>query len=563
MDKIWLKEYPAGVPAEINPDAYSSLVELFDSCCAEFTERPALSNFDAILTYRELNDLSRIFAAFLQQKLGLKKGDRFAIMLPNVFQYYIALFGALRVGLIVVNVNPLYTGYELAHQLKDAEAKTIVVLANFAHTVEQALTLNVPLKNVIVTEIGDLFPWLKRLTVNFVVKHVQKKITPWSIPNAIAFNKALSKKEKLELQPVPLRGEDVAFFQYTGGTTGIPKAAILTHRNMVANVEQVVAWVKPSLIKGQEIVITPLPLYHVFSLTANCLSMLPLGVLNVLITNPRDIPGFIKILKKIPFTLITGVNTLFNALLNDPNFTKVDFTHLKIALGGGAAIQKEVAERWQAMTGKVLFQGYGLTEASPVVCVQPFSLKSQKDSIGLPLPSTDVCLRDDLGKEIPFGELGELSVKGPQVMQGYWNQPAETCKVIADGWLLTGDIARMDERGYVYLIDRKKDLILVSGFNVYPNEIEDVLMSHPGVLEAAVIGVPNSHSGEAIKAFIVKKDPALSAEEILSYCRKYLTRYKVPHQIEFRDSLPKSPVGKVLRKALRPAAIESKVSLPL
>lgn len=552
MDKIWLKHYQAGVPAQINPDAYPSLNALFEECCARFADKKALSNFGVHLHYRELASLSSLFAAFLQQKLGLKKGDRFAIMLPNSLQYFIALFGALRAGLIVVNVNPLYTSFELAHQVTDAGADSIIVMANFAHTVQEALQLKTPLKNIIVTELGDLFPWPKRWLVNFVVKNIRKAIPKWSIPNATSFRHAMSCARKLSFKPVSLNGNDIAFFQYTGGTTGVPKAAMLSHRNLIANIEQIKAWGKPLLAEGEEIVITPLPLYHIFSLTANALAMFPFGVFNILITNPKDIPSFVKVLKKVPFTLITGVNTLFDALLHNPDFIKLDFSHLKIALGGGTAIQKSVADHWQQVTGKMLYEGYGLTEASPVVCVMPFNLKVQNGSIGLPIPSTDILLRDASGKEVPLGESGELCVKGPQVMQSYWNQPAETNKAFSpDGWLLTGDIARLDEQGFVYLIDRKKDLILVSGFNVYPNEIEDTLKSHPGVQEAAVVGIPDQKTGEAIVAFIVRDDPALTAEELIKFCREHLTGYKIPHQIEFRDTLPKSPVGKVLRRALR------------
>ncbi len=552
MDKVWLKSYQEGVPAEINPDAYPSLVALFDECCAKFADKRALGNLGTYLRYRELSDLSRAFAAFLQQKLGLKKGDRFAIMLPNTFQYYVALFGALRAGLIIVNVNPMYTAYELVHQVSDAGAETIIVLANFAHTVQRALVLNAPLKNIIVTELGDLFPLPKALLTDFVVKYIQRKIPAWSIPNAIFFKDAMARGRKLNLENVVLKGSDIAFFQYTGGTTGIPKAAMLSHRNMIANVGQIAAWVRPVLIEGEETIVTPLPLYHIFSLTANGLTLLHFGALNILITNPRDIPHFIAGLKKIPFSVITGVNTLFNALLNNSHFSELDFSRLKIGLGGGAAIQKSVADSWYKVTGKMLFEGYGLTEASPVVAIMPFNLKVHNSSIGLPVPSTEISLRDDEGKEVPIGEAGQLWVKGPQVMQGYWNQPEETRKAFStDGWLLTGDVARIDEQGFLYLVDRKKDVILVSGFNVYPNEIEDVLASHPGVFEAAVIGVSDEKTGEAIKAFIVLKEPALSIDELLAYCRERLTKYKIPKHIEFRESLPKTAIGKVSRLKLR------------
>lgn len=551
MDKIWLKEYQEGVPAEINPDAYPSLVAFFEHCCAKFADKRALSNFGSYLHYHELADLSLVFATFLQQELGLKKGDRFAIMLPNIFQYYVALFGALRAGLIIVNINPLYTAYEVAHQVSDAGAETVIVMANFAHTIQDALPHS-PIKNVIVTQLGDLFPFPKSFLINFTLKYLKRKVPSYSIARVIQFKKALARGRKLHFNAVMLVGEDAAFFQYTGGTTGVPKAAILSHRNMVANIEQVTAWVKPVLVEGREIVITPLPLYHVFSLTANGLTLLHFGALNVLITNPHDIPRFVAELKKFPFSVITGVNTLFNALLNNIDFTKLDFSQLKISLGGGAALQKVVVERWQTITGKVLYEGYGLTEASPVVSIMPFRSKRKNDSIGLPVPSTEISIRDDSGREVGIGETGQLCVKGPQVMGGYWNNPEDTNKAFSDdGWLMTGDVARMDEEGYLYLVDRKKDVILVSGFNVYPNEIEDVLASHPGVLEAAVIGVPDAKTGEAVKAFIVRRQPKLSADDLLNYCHERLTKYKIPKYIEFRKDLPKTSIGKVSRKELR------------
>lgn len=558
MDNFWLEQYQSGVPAEINPDAYPSIIAYFDDCCTKFADKRVIGNFGSYLSYRELADLSRIFAAYLQQKLRLKKGDRFAIMLPNIFQYYVALFGALRAGLIIVNVNPLYTPFELEHELKDSGAETIIVLANFARTVQEALILDsLPLKNIIVSELGDLFPQPKATITNFIVKYIHRKIPAWSIPGAITLKNVLSLGRKLKFESVNLTGTDIAFLQYTGGTTGVAKGAILSHRNIMANVEQVTAWVKPVLVVGEEVIITPLPLYHIFSLTANALTMLGFGALNILITNPRDIPRFVAELKKIPFTVITGVNTLFNALNHDPHFAKINFTRLKIALGGGAPVQKAVAERWQSVTGKILYEGYGLTEASPVVCIMPLNLQVQNGSIGLPVPSTDITLRNDLGEDVPMGEVGELCVKGPQVMQGYWQAPVETRKVFSeDGWLLTGDIARFDERGFLYLIDRKKDMILVSGFNVYPNEIEDLLVRHPGVLEAAVIGVPNVKTGEAVEAFVVRQDLTLTAGELLKYCREHLTRYKMPQRIEFLETLPKSSVGKVLRRALRPDMVE-------
>lgn len=551
MNKVWLQQYQHGVPAEINPDIYSSLVELFNDNCLKFADRPALSNFGSILTYQEFARLSNCFAAYLQQKLQLKKGDRIALMMPNSLQYPIALFGALLAGLVIVNVNPLYTAPELIHQINDAGTETIVVLANFAHLVAETLP-QTKLKNIIVTELGDLFTWPKSFLMNFIVRHVKKMVPAYHFANAISFKSIMKEGASLNFVPVAVAGDDLAFLQYTGGTTGVAKGAMLTHRNMVANVEQVAAWVQPVLQVGEEKIITALPLYHIFSLTANCLVFLHFGALNILITNPRDIPRFVAELKKTKFTAITGVNTLFNALLNNADFAKVDFSQMKISLGGGAAVQRSVAERWKAVTGKVLLEGYGLTEASPVVCVCPMNMTEYNGSIGLPVSSTDITIRDADGKDVPWSEAGELCVKGPQVMRGYWQHPEETKKVFTeDGWLLTGDIAKVDEQGFVYIVDRKKDMILVSGFNVYPNEVEEVIAGHPGVLEAAVIGVPSNNSGEKIKAFVVRKDANLTTDALLQYCRQHLTAYKIPKLIEFRDSLPKSPVGKVLRRLLK------------
>lgn len=551
MNKVWLQQYQHGVPAEINPDIYSSLVELFNNNCVKFADKPALSNFGSVLTYQEFARLSNCFAAYLQQKLHLKKGDRIALMMPNSLQYPIVLFGVLLAGLVIVNVNPLYTAPEFIHQINDAGAETIIVLANFAHLVAETLP-QTKLKNIIVTELGDLFAWPKSLLMNFIVKHVKKMVPAYHFANAIPFKNIMQEGALLNFVPVAVTGDDIAFLQYTGGTTGVAKGAILTHRNMVANVEQVAAWVQPILQAGQEKIITALPLYHIFSLTANCLVFLHFGALNILITNPRDIPRFVAELKKTKFTAITGVNTLFNALLNNADFAKVDFSQMKISLGGGAAVQKSVAERWKAVTGRALLEGYGLTETSPVVCVCPMNMTEYNGSIGLPIPSTDITIRDADGKDMPLGEAGELCVKGPQVMRGYWQHPEETKKVFTeDGWLLTGDIAKVDEQGFVYIVDRKKDMILVSGFNVYPNEIEEVIAGFPGVLEVAVIGVPSNNSGEKIKAFVVRKDPGLTADALLQYCRQNLTAYKIPKLIEFRDSLPKSPVGKVLRRLLK------------
>lgn len=551
MDKNWLKNYPQGVPAEINPDSYRSLVDLFLTCCKKYAEKPAFNNFGAQLTYRDLEAKTATFAAYLQQVLGLRKGERIALMMPNLLQYPVALFGALRAGLVIVNVNPLYTARELIHQLTDAQVETIVVLDNFASVLQEALP-NTPLKNVIVTQMGDMLPWLKSCLVNFVVKHIKKMVPAWSIPQAISFKQALIEGEKYQCVPCELTSSDLAFLQYTGGTTGAAKGAELTHRNMLANLQQIYAWFGPLVREGREIIITALPLYHIFSLTCNCLTFIELGALNVLITNPRDIPQFVKTIKKFPFTVITGVNTLFNALLNNVEFCRLDFSQLRFAVGGGMAVQKVVAERWQTVTKSALIEGYGLTEASPVVCANPLDLQAYNGSIGLPLPSTEIKICDEAGQELALGEAGELWVKGPQVMRGYWHNIEETKNIISpDGWLKTGDIATVDENGMVRIVDRKKDMIIVSGFNVYPNEIEGIIAGFPGVAEVAVVGVPCDVTGESVKAFIVKKDPKITEADIIAYCRTLLTGYKVPKLIEFRDELPKSNVGKVLRRKLR------------
>lgn len=551
VDKIWLNSYPPGVPAEINPDSFQSLVDIFEQSCKEYAELPAYYNLGITMTYRELDDYSRALASYFQQVLRLKKGDRLAIMLPNTLQYPVAVFAALRAGLTIVNVNPLYTAPELAHQIKDSGAETIIVLANFAHTVELALP-ETPLKNIIITHIGDFFSLPKSLLTDFFLKYIKKKIPTWRISRAIKFRNALAQGKKLTFTPIEMNAHDIAFLQYTGGTTGVSKGAMLTHRNIMANILQADAWFGPMLAPGKEIIVTALPLYHIFSLTANCLYMMRLGGFNILITNPRDIPHMIDEMSKFRFTAITGVNTLFNALLNNTNFASLDFRGLKLSLGGGAAVQKAVADRWQKVTGVTLLEAYGLTETSPCVAVNPWNSKAYTGTVGLPVSSTEICMFDDEGHLVQIGRSGELAVKGPQVMLGYWNNPRETEKVFTNtGWLLTGDIASMDEHGFVRILERKKDMILVSGFNVYPNEIEDVLVRIPGVVEAAVIGVPDEYSGEAIKAFVVKKDPNLTIENIVHFCRENLTGYKIPKFIEFREELPKSNVGKILRRALR------------
>ncbi|MGH8373197.1 MAG: long-chain-fatty-acid--CoA ligase [Gammaproteobacteria bacterium] len=551
MDKIWLKEYPQGVSPEIDIGIYSSIKAVLEESCVKFAGLPAFSNMGATLSYAQIEEQSRHFAAYLQKIAGLKQGDRVALMMPNLLQYPVALFGILRAGMVAVNVNPLYTAHELEYQLRDSGAKAIVILENFATTLQQVLD-NTDVKTVVVTGIGDLLGFPKRPLVNFVVRRVKKMVPAWQIRGALRFREVLTRGARLQMEEVTLGHEDIAFLQYTGGTTGVSKGAVLTHGNMVANILQASDWLGSSLERQQEVVITALPLYHIFSLTANCMVFITLGGSNILITNPRDMADFCKTLHKYPFSVITGVNTLFNGLLHAPGFEKLDFSHLKLALGGGMAVQRAVAEHWKKVTGVPIIEAYGLTETSPAACINPLDMKDYNGSIGLPIPSTEVSIRDDSGKELPVGEVGEICIKGPQVMRGYWNRPDETAKVLsADGWLRTGDMGRFDERGYVYIVDRKKDMILVSGFNVYPNEVEDVAMMHPGVRECAAIGVPSEHSGEVVKLFVVRKDPALTAEELIAHCHKYLTGYKVPKFVEFRDELPKSNVGKILRRELR------------
>lgn len=550
MEKIWLRSYPQGVPAEINPDAYQSLVEIFEESCKKFADLPAFYNLGTAFTYRQMDMHSHAFAAYLQQHLKLKKGDRIAIMLPNILQYPVVLFGALRAGLTIVNVNPLYTPPELAFQLKNSGAETIVVLANFANTVQKVLD-EVNLKNVIVTKIGDFFSLPKSSLMHFILKYIKKKIPNWRIPHAVMFKNALALGKKLNLEKVPLNNQDIAFLQYTGGTTGVSKGAMLTHRNIISNILQAEAWFSRDFELGKEIIITALPLYHIFSLTANCFFITKLGGLNVLITNPRDIPHMIDEMERFKFTVITGVNTLFNALLKNPHFASLDFRSLKVTLGGGMAVQQVVAEKWREVTGNPISAAYGLTETSPCVAMNLAHVE-YTSSVGLPVPSTEIAIFDEDHKEVSVGQSGELAIKGPQVMKGYWENPQETQKTFTqDGWLLTGDIGMVDEKGFLHLLERKKDMILVSGFNVYPNEVEDALVKIPGVVEAAVIGVPDNNSGEAVKAFLVKDDPHLTTNDILRLCRKNLTAYKIPKYIEFRPELPKSNIGKILRRALR------------
>lgn len=557
MEKIWLANYPEGVPAEVDITAYPSLRDIIEASCTRFEHLPAFSNMGTVLSYGEIDRLSLRFAAFLQQKLGLSKGARIALMMPNILQYPVAAYGVLRAGMTVVNVNPLYTPRELQHQLRDSGAETIVILENFAHTLEKVLP-HCDVKHVITTQLGDLFPVPRSWLVNLVVKYVKKMVPRWRIDHSISFNKALSQGASLTLETVPLGHDDMAFLQYTGGTTGLAKGAILTHGNMVANLQQASAWIHPVVREGKEVIITALPLYHIFSLTANCLTFMKIGAHNVLITNPRDIPGFVKELQRVPFTTITGVNTLFNALLHAEGFAQLDFSHLHLTLGGGMAVQKAVAERWKQVTGVALLEAYGLTETAPAVCINPLDLKSHNGSIGLPIPSTEVSIRDDAGRELPLDEVGELCVRGPQVMQGYYQREAETQQVMTeDGFFRTGDMATIDAQGFVRIVDRKKDMILVSGFNVYPNEVEDVVATYPGVMECAAVGVEDEHSGEVVKIYVVPKGEPIDQKALIAHCRERLSAYKVPRHVEFRQELPKTNVGKILRRELRPQATQS------
>lgn len=550
LNKVWLNRYPADVPAEINPDRYQSLIDMFEQAVGRYADKPAFINMGETMSFRKLEERSRAFAAYLQQELGLKKGDRVALMMPNLLQYPVALFGVLRAGMVVVNVNPLYTPRELEHQLCDSGASAIVIVSNFAHTLEKVIG-QTQVKHVILTRLGDQLSIAKGTLVNLVVKYIKRMVPKYHLPGAISFRQALQNGEGLQYSKPDIVNTDLAFLQYTGGTTGVAKGAMLTHRNMLANLEQVNAAYGPLLEEGKELVVTPLPLYHIFALTMNCLFFIELGGCSLLITNPRDIPGFVKELGKYPFTAMTGVNTLFNALLNNKEFQQLDFSSLHLSAGGGMQVQHVVAERWEKLTGRFLLEGYGLTECAPLVSANPHDMNYHSGSIGLPVPSTDVKLIDDNGVEVPPGDAGELCVKGPQVMTGYWQQPAATAEVLKDGWLRTGDIVEIDENGFMRIIDRKKDMILVSGFNVYPNEIEEVVMQHEGVLEVAAVGVPAGVTGEAVKIFVVKKLPDLTEQDLIIFCRRHLTAYKVPKLIEFRTELPKSNVGKILRRELR------------
>ena len=558
MNKLWLKSYPVGMPADIDPDVNTSIPDLLAQVVAKFADLPAFHNLGCTMTYAELDRLSRDFAAFLQGLSGMARGDRVAVMAPNILQYPVAVFGVLRAGMTVVNVNPLYTPRELEHQLRDSGAKAIVVLENFASTLQQVVA-NTPVKHVITSEVGDMLPIPKRWLVNLMLKKVRKMVPAWRIDGAIGFRAALARGAAAALAPVAVNREDIAFLQYTGGTTGVSKGAMLTHRNILANLEQVGVWISGSFKAGTEVAIAPLPMYHIFCLTCT-LAFMKWGSLSVLITNPRDMDGFVKELGKWKFTVLTGVNTLFNGLMNTPGFDKLEFAALKLVVGGGAAVQRPVAERWQQVTGRAITEAYGLTETSPGVCCVPLDAP-WNGSIGLPVSSTDVSIRDEDFNELsPWtgsGDLethtGEICVRGPQVMKGYWNNAAETAKVMEDGWLKTGDVGHVNADGYFTITDRKKDMILVSGFNVYPNEIESVVASHPGVLECGAVGVPDDKSGEAVKVVIVRKDPSLTKEIMIAHCKAQLTGYKLPRHVEFRDALPKTPIGKVLRRELRDA----------
>ncbi|MGK0399475.1 MAG: long-chain acyl-CoA synthetase [Gammaproteobacteria bacterium] len=551
MDKAWLKSYPDGMPETVDINAYQSVAEVFEKSASRYSDRPAFSNLGTTLTYSEMDQLTGHLASYLQRLPDMKQGDRVAIMMPNVLQNPIAIFAVLRAGFTVVNTNPLYTPRELEHQLTDSGAKAIIVMENFCSTLAEVID-QTTIQHVITTQLGDMLKFPKSFIVNFVVKHIKKMVLPFTLKGSVKFKVALAEGARVAHTQVSISPEDIAFLQYTGGTTGVAKGAMLTNRNMVANMQQASAWIKNMVDEGKDVIITALPLYHIFSLTANCLTFMKAGAENHLITNPRDMAGFVKELQSIPFTAITGVNTLFVGLMNTPGFDDIDFSHLKLTLGGGMAVQKPVAERWKKATGGPLLEAYGLTETSPAVCINPLNLLEYNGSIGLPVPSTEVSIQDADGKILPQGESGELCVRGPQVMKGYWNREDETAKVMTDdGWLRTGDIAKMDKAGFFRIMDRLKDMILVSGFNVYPNEIEAIIMGHVGVSEVGVVGEPNPKGGEIIKAVIVKRDQTLTEESVIQHCIENLTKYKVPKIIEFRAELPKTNVGKILRRKLK------------
>jgi long-chain acyl-CoA synthetase len=554
MEKIWQKHYPKGVATEIDFKNLNSILDVFNEAVNTYGSKACFTNMGVSISYNELDTLSDYFASYLINVCKLKKGDRIAIQMPNILQYPVALFGAMKAGLIIVNTNPLYTDREMEHQFKDADCKALIILENFAHLLEKIIA-HTDLQHVIITSIGDLFPFPKNIIVNSVVKYAKKMVPAYHLPLAIRFSEAIEKGKQHSFDAVPSTIDEVAFLQYTGGTTGVAKGAMLTHRNILANMLQTFEWLKPAVVRGEETILTPLPLYHIFSLTVNCMTMMAYGAENILITNPRDIPDFIKTIKKHRPTIMTGVNTLFNALMNKSEFTQMDLSHLKLSVAGAMALQEVVAKRWLEVTKSPVVEGYGLTEASPIVCCNPIDGTDKTGTIGLPFPSTDIKLVDDSDNDVPAGEPGELWIKGPQVMKGYWNKPEETDKVLTNGWLKTGDIALIDDQGFLKIVDRKKDMILVSGFNVYPNEVEDVVASHPAVLEVAAIGVPDMHSGEVVKIFVVKKSEVTEAD-LIEFSRKKLTGYKVPKKVEFRDELPKTNVGKILRKDLRKEELE-------
>ena len=554
MEKLWLNSYEQGVNAEIDITRYKSITDVFNQSAQKFGSKPAFCNMGKTLTYAETAKLITDFASYLQNVLKLPRGERVAIMMPNLLQYPVALFGTLQAGMVVVNTNPLYTPRELEHQLKDSGATTIVVLENFANTLELVLP-RTQIKHVIVASAGDMFGTIKGTLMNFVLRKIKKTVPEYRIPNAVPFQTAMKQGAALPFTKVDITREDTAFLQYTGGTTGVSKGAMLTHGNICANMLQAEEWIQSNLTIEGELVVTALPMYHVFALTVNLMIFTRIGAQNLLITNPRDINFFIKELKKYRVSVLPAVNTLFNALINHPDFQSIDFSSWKLCLGGGMAVQENVAKQWKALTGQPIVEVYGLTEASPGVCANPLNISEYNGTIGLPVSNTAVEIRDNDGNEVPLGEIGELCIQGPQIMQGYWQHPEETAAVIDErGFLATGDMVKMDEKGFIKLVDRKKDMIVVSGFNVYPNEVEDVVTKHPMVLEAACIGVPSNKTGEALRLFVVKKDPALTREELIAFCRTQLTAYKVPKDIQFRDELPKSNVGKILRRELREQA---------
>lgn len=550
MKKVWLQHYNSNIPTEIHPEEYTSLIDVLEKSFHKYSQQTAFICMGQTLSYQQVNEMSLQFASFLQNDLKLKKGDRIALQMPNILQFPIALFGALRAGLTIVNTNPLYTTREMRHQFKDSGAKAIVILANFASKLQEVLS-ETSIQHVVITELGDLLGFPKSLVVNKVVKYIKKMVPQYELPEAIPFQKALELGSKSNLQSVFLQHEDLAFLQYTGGTTGVAKGAMLTHKNIISNMQQIVAWMDYYIDKQNPMVVTPLPLYHIFALTVNCMAMMTFGAQNLLIPNPRDLDGFVKDLKKYPVQIFTGLNTLFNGLMNHPHFNEISFKELKITVAGGMAMQTAVSERWEKLTGCKISEGYGMTESSPVATCNPIDGSARYGTIGLPLPSTNISIRNEQDEELPNGEVGELCIQGPQVMKGYWKQPEETNKVIYGGWLHSGDMALQTEDGFFKIVDRKKDMILVSGFNVYPNEIEDVLALHDDVAEVAAIGVPDEKSGEVVKIFVVSKNPSLTKEDLITHSKKHLAGYKVPRQVEFREDLPKTNVGKILRRELK------------